>query len=73
VHALSPLHNFPHFFSAQKILILGGTAFLGPPVVERALARGHQVTLFNRGKTGTDLIPSAEKFMATAKRGISPA
>ncbi|WP_202842220.1 NAD-dependent epimerase/dehydratase family protein [Luteimonas saliphila] len=33
-----------------KILILGGTGFTGPFQVQYALARGHQVTLFNRGK-----------------------
>ena len=39
---------------AQKpidILILGGTGFTGPEQVEYAIARGHRVTLFNRGKT----------------------
>ncbi|MGE0872435.1 MAG: NAD-dependent epimerase/dehydratase family protein [Kofleriaceae bacterium] len=34
----------------KKILILGGTGFLGPKTVAAALARGHQVTIFNRGK-----------------------
>ncbi len=34
----------------KKILILGGTGFLGPKTVEAALARGHEVTIFNRGK-----------------------
>lgn len=34
-----------------RLLILGGTGFLGPKTVEVALARGHQVTVFNRGKT----------------------
>jgi 2'-hydroxyisoflavone reductase len=34
-----------------RILILGGTGFLGPAVVEAAKARGHSLTLFNRGKT----------------------
>lgn len=33
-----------------RILILGGTGFIGPPQVRYALSRGHQVTLFNRGK-----------------------
>ena len=33
------------------ILILGGTGFTGPEQVEYAIARGHRVTLFNRGKT----------------------
>uniref|UniRef100_UPI003561D3A1 twin-arginine translocation signal domain-containing protein n=1 Tax=Gemmatimonas sp. TaxID=1962908 RepID=UPI003561D3A1 len=34
-----------------RILILGGTGFIGPNQVEYALARKHKVTLFNRGKT----------------------
>ena len=33
-----------------RILILGGTGFTGPHQVRYALARGHKVTLFNRGK-----------------------
>ena len=33
-----------------RILILGGTGFTGPHQVRYALARGHEVTLFNRGK-----------------------
>lgn len=35
----------------MRILILGGTGFLGPHCVEAALARGHKLTLFNRGRT----------------------
>ena len=38
-----------------EILFLGGTGFLGPHQVEFALARGHKVTLFNRGKSGPGL------------------
>ena len=38
-----------------SILILGGTGFLGPHTVQYALERGHDVTLFNRGRTNTDL------------------
>jgi 2'-hydroxyisoflavone reductase len=34
----------------KKILILGGTGFLGPKTIAAALARGHQITIFNRGK-----------------------
>ena len=34
----------------QKILILGGTGFLGPKTIAAALERGHEVTIFNRGK-----------------------
>ncbi len=43
-----------------KILILGGTGFLGPQIVRRAVANGHEMTLFNRGRTGPDLFPGLE-------------
>ena len=46
----------------KTILILGGTGFLGPHVVTAALARGHTVTLFNRGKTHPGLFPDVEKL-----------
>ena len=46
----------------QSILILGGTGFLGPHVVEAARARGHKLTLFNRGKTHPGLFPDLEKL-----------
>jgi len=35
----------------RKILILGGTGFVGPHQVRYALQRGHQVTIFNRGRS----------------------
>ena len=38
-----------------RILILGGTGFIGPHQVRYAVERGHQVTLFNRGKTNPGL------------------
>jgi 2'-hydroxyisoflavone reductase len=36
--------------SKKRILILGGTGFLGPKTVAAAVARGHEVTIFNRGR-----------------------
>lgn len=45
-----------------KILVLGGTRYLGPAVVEAALSRGHAVTLFNRGKTAPDLFPGVTRL-----------
>jgi 2'-hydroxyisoflavone reductase len=44
------------------ILVLGGTSFIGPYQVQYALDRGHNVTLFNRGKTNTQLFPQVEKL-----------
>jgi len=46
----------------KKILILGGTKFLGPALVEAARRRGHTLTLFNRGKTNPHLFPDLEKL-----------
>ena len=46
----------------MKLLILGGTVFLGRHLVESALERGHTVTLFNRGQHNADLFPSVEKL-----------
>ncbi|MFI0418324.1 NAD-dependent epimerase/dehydratase family protein [Spongiactinospora sp. 9N601] len=43
----------------MRTLIIGGTVFLGRAIVAEALRRGHQVTTFNRGKSGTDA-PGAE-------------
>jgi 2'-hydroxyisoflavone reductase len=48
--------------ASKSILVLGGTSFLGPHVVTSALARGHTVTLFNRGKTRPGLFPGVEKL-----------
>ncbi len=45
-----------------KLLILGGTGFLGPHTVQAAVERGHQVTLFNRGRTNAHLFPTLEKL-----------
>ncbi|MCG8420643.1 MAG: epimerase [Proteobacteria bacterium] len=36
---------------SKRILILGGTGFLGPALIEATLARGHSLTLFNSGRT----------------------
>ncbi len=45
-----------------KILVLGGTGFIGPAIVESATARGHALTLFNRGKTNPGMFPEVEKL-----------
>jgi 2'-hydroxyisoflavone reductase len=45
-----------------RILILGGTRFLGPHMAEIALARGHTLTFFNRGKTNADVLPNVERI-----------
>ncbi len=45
-----------------NLLILGGTGFLGPAIVESAMARGHTMTIFNRGKTRPNIFPDVERL-----------
>jgi len=46
----------------MRMLVLGGTQFLGRHVVDAALDHGHDVTLFNRGQTRPELFPGVEKL-----------
>ena len=46
----------------MRLLILGGTLFLGRELAAAALARGHDVTLFNRGRHSDDLPPQIERL-----------
>lgn len=55
---------------ALKILVLGGTGFIGPHIVREALARGHEITLFNRGRSNTDLFPDVEKRVGDRDGGL---
>src|SRR5437868_844476 len=48
--------------NSMRVLILGGTAFVGRHVVEVALARHHEVTLFNRGRRNPDVFPELERL-----------
>lgn len=43
-----------------RVLVLGGTRFVGRALVEVCLAAGHDVTLFNRGRTNPHLFPDLE-------------
>src|SRR5215212_6424282 len=54
----------------MKLLILGGTKFLGRHMVEDALARGHEVTLFNRGQLNPELFPEVEKLRGDRDGGL---
>jgi 2'-hydroxyisoflavone reductase len=47
----------------MKILILGGTVFLGYHLVQSARKAGHEITIFSRGKTNPDLFPEVEKLV----------
>lgn len=56
----------------MKLLILGGTRFLGRALVEAALAGGHELTLFNRGKSNPDLFPEVETIHGDRTVGLAP-
>ncbi|MGH7921707.1 MAG: NAD-dependent epimerase/dehydratase family protein, partial [Candidatus Dormibacteraceae bacterium] len=43
-----------------RLLVLGGTAFVGRHLVGTALAEGVEVTIFSRGRTGRDLFPEVD-------------
>ena len=55
----------------MRILILGGTKFLGRAVAEDALERGHELTLFNRGETDPALFPEAEQLRGNRRSDLS--
>jgi 2'-hydroxyisoflavone reductase len=46
----------------MRILMIGGTVFLGRHLVEAALERGHTMTLFNRGQHNPEIFPEVEKL-----------
>ena len=54
----------------MNILLIGGTRFLGRHLVESALARGHNVTLFNRGKTDPGLFPQVETILGDREHDL---
>ena len=54
-----PEQSEPQPVSPKRILILGGTGFIGPHTVRYAVERGHEVTIFTRGRTQAD-IPDVE-------------
>src|SRR5204863_2544889 len=54
----------------MKLLILGGTQFLGRHVVEAARARGHDITLFNRGRTNAGIFPELEQIHGDREKDL---
>lgn len=64
-----PLLDVPAAPRALRLLILGGTGFIGPHMVAYAVARGHHVTVFNRGRTQTDLPDGVEQLTGDRNLG----
>jgi 2'-hydroxyisoflavone reductase len=55
----------------MRLLVLGGTRFLGRAIVDSALARGHELTLFNRGQTNPALYPEVEQIRGDRTQDLS--
>jgi 2'-hydroxyisoflavone reductase len=55
-----------------KVLLIGGPKFLGHALIEAALARGHELTTFNRGQTNPGLFPEVEKLHGDRDGGLAP-
>jgi 2'-hydroxyisoflavone reductase len=53
----------------MRILILGGTGFIGPNQVRYAVARGHKVSVFNRGKTNPGSLPAGVEHLEGDRNG----
>jgi 2'-hydroxyisoflavone reductase len=54
-----------------RLLLIGGTVFLGRAAAEAALARGHEITLFNRGRSNPELFPEAEHLRGDRRHDLS--
>ncbi|MBE0683312.1 MAG: SDR family oxidoreductase [Anaerolineales bacterium] len=54
----------------MKILILGGTRFLGRHLVNSARVRGHNVTLFNRGQSNPNLFQQVDKIQGDREKDL---
>ncbi|ASP39120.1 epimerase [Bacterioplanes sanyensis] len=55
----------------MKLLILGGSRFLGKHLADCALQRGHEVTLFNRGQSNPGMFPQAEHLIGDRDQDLS--
>ncbi|WP_166241597.1 NAD-dependent epimerase/dehydratase family protein [Paenibacillus turpanensis] len=56
----------------MKLLILGGTSFVGRHMTQAAIDRGHEVTLFHRGQTNPGIFPAAQKVVGDRMDGLEP-
>jgi 2'-hydroxyisoflavone reductase len=55
----------------MRILIIGGTAFVGRHIAQAATDAGHELTLFHRGKTGSELFPGASHLTGDRDEDLS--
>lgn len=52
----------------MKILMLGGTSFVGRHIVEELISKGHEVVLFNRGKSNPGIFPELKRIVGDRRR-----
>src|SRR5580700_12056581 len=69
LHRLAAARETTKARKPLRILILGGTGFIGPHQVRYALSRGHQVTLFNRGKQPHEWPGAVEELIGDRNTG----
>jgi 2'-hydroxyisoflavone reductase len=55
----------------MRVLLIGGTAFVGRHIAAAAIDAGHDVTVFHRGKTGADLFPAAAHLTGDRDEDLS--
>lgn len=55
----------------MRILIVGGTRFVGRHIAEAALEAGHELTLLHRGQSGPDALPDAEHLLTDRNDDLS--
>ena len=55
----------------MRILIIGGTLFVGRHITEAAIAAGHEVTVFHRGRSGADLFPGVTHLTGDRNTDLS--
>ena len=53
----------------MRILILGGTGYIGPHLVKHAIARGHKVSIFTRGRRDASALPSDVERLVGDRNG----
>lgn len=66
---VAPLEGVARAAKPLSILILGGTGFTGPHQVRYALARGHKLTLFNRGRRPKEWPAEVEELTGDRNTG----
>jgi 2'-hydroxyisoflavone reductase len=66
----APGPHRPDAGSPKRVLILGGTGFIGPHMVRYAVGRGHRVSIFTRGRAEADL-PDVEHLIGDRNNDLS--